>query len=426
MKPFTSYFSRSLQIFFLLSFAQTTSVGILEPCENTLSKIAVNPLRHKGNKIQEKYFNLIDQVAKEFAGKPALISAPTWRKRTAAEGLPALDLPIDVGGKNLPPSDMIKIFEHAGRHDLNLRDVVGGAHARVLLQSDNPEHKTLLKQFARGEGYMAIAITEPEVGSDIRGMKSTAKKVKGGYELTGEKLYNARFETATHIILLTQAPGRDSKPGKLNAFLIPKDYPGLKFTKLDTPALRGNSFGGVAFENLFVPESFRIGQDGDGGKVFRNHFTYWRLMQTAAAVGTAKRSLEITNNRLREREAFGKKLGTMTHLQQELSDHTITLDAQTAYIEKAARLLDEGNYEEAAILVAGAKAKAVEAATKAAEFAVMTHGAAGVSSQYDLFQRYIDIFGLRIADGTSDVMRSEYLRKIYGNDLWEMAFGSNQ
>jgi len=410
----------------LMVFVPTSSLSVFEPCKTTLSKMSPTPLRHNGTKVQEKYFQLIDQVAEEFHGKADFLSPVAWRKKTGTDGLPALDLPTDVGGKNLPPSDMIKIFEHAGRHDLNLRDIVGGAHARVLLLSENPAHKELLKQFAKGNGYMAIAITEPEIGSNIRGMKSVAKKVDGGYELTGEKLYNARFDTASHIILLTQAPGQENKPGKLNAFLIPRDYEGLKFTNLETPSLKGNSFGGVSFDKLFIPDSCRIGKDGDGGKIFRNHFAYWRLMQTSAAVGTAKRALEITGKRLKEREAFGKKIGSMTHLQQALADHTIELDAQTAYIEKAARLMDQGNYEEAAVLAAGAKAKAVEAAAKAAEFAVLTHGAAGVSNQFDLFHRYIDIFGLRIADGTSDVMRSEYLRKIYGNDLWELTFGPNQ
>ncbi|MFM8313726.1 MAG: acyl-CoA dehydrogenase family protein, partial [Deltaproteobacteria bacterium] len=242
-----------LILFSLIHQPQTQAI-IVGDCDKTLVKLVQNPLRTVGTPTQEHFFQLIDQVAREFGKKPEFISPVAWRKRTASEGLPGLDLPKEVGGKDLPASDMIKVFEHAGRYDLNLRDVAGGAHSRVLLHSKNPEHKKILEQFARGEGYMAIAITEPETGSNIRGMRSTAKKVPGGYELTGEKLYNARFETATHIILFTQAPGQEGKPGKLNTFVIPKDYPGLSFSKLETQALKGNSLGEFPLTNF----SFRI------------------------------------------------------------------------------------------------------------------------------------------------------------------------
>jgi alkylation response protein AidB-like acyl-CoA dehydrogenase len=417
------------ELLFLAVFFLTTSViGVMNPdsesCRSLFQKVYVKPLRPVGSSAEEPFFHLMDDVAKEFQGKPELISPVDWRKKTAASGLPGLDLPKELGGKGFSPSQMIKIFEYAGRYSLNLRDVPGGGHSRVLLFSDEPEHRKILEQVAEGNGYMAIALTEPDIGSNIRGMKTVAKKVQGGYELTGHKKYNARYSTASHIILFTQAPNQNGKNGKLNAFCLPKDFPGLKFEEMPAAGLKGNSFGGVSFDKLFVPEKFRVGQDGEGGKIFRQHFTYWRLMQTAAALGTAKRALEMTADRLRTREVNGKKIGSMTHLQQQLAEHSIQLESLTAFVEKAARLLDSGDYEEGSRLAGAAKARGVEAAHQAVDFALKTYGAAGYDlSDNDLFSRLADLTGLRIADGMTDVLQSEYVKKTFGDDFWDMAFG---
>ncbi len=392
-------------------------------CAETLKKINPTPLRPQGSPVQESYFKVIDAVAAQLKGKKTFISPKVWREKTAKSGLPGLDLPLDVGGKNLPPSEMVKIFEYAGRYSLNLRDVVGAAHARPLLKSKEPEHRQIIEKVARGEGYLAIAITEPEVGSDVSAMTSVSTKVPGGYLINGEKLYNARFETATDLLIFTQAPGSTEKDPKLNVFVLPKNHSGLTYKKLKAHGLYGNSFGGVSFKDVFVPEKSRLGEDGEGRKVFYEHFAYWRLMQTGAALGTARGALEQTAERMRSREAFGKKIGAFTHLQQELANLTIRLEMASAYVEKAAKLMDEGNYVEASRMAAGAKAEGVDVAEKAADFAMKTFGAEGYSKNVDLGERVNDLKGLRIADGTQSVLQSDFLKKTYGQDFWNMSFG---
>lgn len=414
----------------LLSFSPIL-LGVMVPqdesgkkCFKTLGKLAAEPLRPEGTETQEKYFAVIDRVAKELKKSKKDFKNPVlWRQKTAASGLPGLDLPEEVGGKNLPASEMLKIFEYAGRYTLNLRDVPGGGHARALLMSKTPEAKKILEQVAKGDGYVAIAITEPEHGSNIRGMTSKAVKVDGGYKITGEKLYNARLTSASHIVILTQSPvQKEGETGKLNAFVVPSDYPGLRFKKLSTPALKGNSFGGVSFDDLFIPESFIIGKDGDGGRLFNEHFTYWRLMQTSAGVGTAKKALEMASERMREREVFGAPIAKYTHLQQELGRRTQALDQLSVYLEKAAEYYDKGDYAKAGEMAAGAKATGVEAAYEAADFAIRVHGAFGMSTKSDLTNRLMDLMGLKIADGASDVLISDYVRKVYGQEFWDLAF----
>ena len=110
----------------------------------------------------------VDETADQLGGTEEFLSARTWRKRGAAFGLPGLDLPPEYAGAGWPASKMIEVFRHAGRQNLNFRDVVGGAHVRPLLKSKSDEVLDVVRQVARGDGYVAIAVTEPDVGTDHR------------------------------------------------------------------------------------------------------------------------------------------------------------------------------------------------------------------------------------------------------------------
>ncbi len=163
-----------------------------------------------------------------------------------------------------------------------------------------------------------------------------------------------------------------------------------------------------------------------GGKIFREHFLYWRLMQAAAAVGCGKRALKQMAQRIRSREAFGGPIGRFTHLQQALAENTGKLNMASALIREAAKLMDEGEYTKAIPLVAMAKAEGVEFAWKAADDAMRAFGAEGYTDHVDLEQRVQDLSGLRIADGPTDVLRQEVVRRVYGDDLWKMATGTGE
>jgi alkylation response protein AidB-like acyl-CoA dehydrogenase len=361
----------------------------------------------------------IDRTAAKLRGTADYINPRAWRSKTAAFGLPGLDLPIEYGGSNWPATKMIEVFRHAGRHNLNFRDVVGGAHVRPLLNSKNPEGPEIIRQVATGKAYIAIAITEPEAGSDVPAIKSTARKVEGGYRISGTKRFNARLDQATHIILFTQ--GTTGELGKLSVFVLPIDTPGLKIERLSAHGLAGNSYGGLSFQDVFVPEGRLIGKDGEGLTVFFKHFLYWRLMQAAAAIGTGEDALDQMAERIKTREAFGGPIGRFTHLQQPIGQHKIELLMAYALAREAAALIDDDKYYEARPLINGLKAEGVEIALKAVDSATRAFGGMGYSSLVDLGDRLMDLNGLRIADGTTDVMRMDVVRQLYGEDFWKMA-----
>jgi len=361
----------------------------------------------------------IDSTAERLKSKGQLRSPREWRKKTADFGLPALDLPNDVGGFNWPAEQMLEVFRHAGRHDLNLRDVVGGAHSRILVNSKSPQVISLLGGVVKGKRYFAITITEPNFGSDFTAMESTSRKVDGGYLLNGEKRFNARLEQATDVIVITRSP--DNQRGKLNVFVVPIGAAGVKIETFGAHGLTGNSYGGLTMKDVFVPSHFLIGEDGKGYEVFSKHFMYWRLMQTAAAIGTAERALELMAERLKTRYVYGGPIGRFTHLQQPMGQHTTELKMAHALAVNAAKLLDEGKYSEAEPLINGLKAEGVEVALKAVDAAARSFGGEGYSNLVDIGDRLRDLNGLRIADGTTDVMRSAVVRSQFGREFWEMA-----
>ena len=317
---------------------------------------------------------------------------------------------------------MLEVFRHAGKHNLNLRDVVGAAHGRPLAKSSSAYAKRVLDDIVAGKAYIAVAITEPDAGSDMRAMESRAAKVENGFALSGQKLWNARLRQATHVVLYTLAS--NGKPGARTAFLLPIDHPGLQIVDEYAHGLTGNSFGGLKFDDMFVGQEYVLGEDGDGGKIFNEHFTYWRLMQSAAAIGCGEAALEQMAKRIQERHAYGGPIGRFTHLQQPLGENTTKLQMAMALAREAAELIDQGKYEVASPLVNGIKAEGVEIALAASDAAMRAHGALGYSRQVDLGDRVRDLMGLRIADGTTDVMRMEVVRSVYGSEFWQMAVRS--
>jgi alkylation response protein AidB-like acyl-CoA dehydrogenase len=364
----------------------------------------------------------IDQLAILLRKQGELTNPTAWRQHGAAFGLPGLDLQKEIGGSGWSTVDMLEVFRHAGKHNLNLRDVVGAAHGRPLAKSNSAYARRVLNDIVAGKAYVAVAITEPDAGSDMRAMESRAVKVGDGFALSGQKLWNARLRQATHVVLYTLAS--NGKPGARTAFLLPIDHPGLQIVDEFAHGLTGNSFGGLKFNDMFVGSEYVLGEDGDGGEIFNEHFMYWRLMQSAAAIGCGEAALEQMAKRIRERQAYGGPIGRFTHLQQPLGENTTKLQMAMALARKAAELIDHGSYDAASPLVNGIKAEGVEIALAASDAAMRAHGALGYSSQVDLGDRVRDLMGLRIADGTTDVMRMEVVRSAYGSDLWRMAIRS--
>lgn len=343
-----------------------------------------------------------------------------WRKGLSEVSNARLDLSQQLGGIDFSVLEMAKIFELFGSIDLELRDVPGIGHARMLQTCNSQFSRQLLDSVARNEAFVGIAITEEGAGSDIRGMQTRAVSSGNGYRLNGTKLYNARIKHASYFIVFARL--EDAGPGSaLAAFAVPTD----KCTVFGISAMghRNFSWGGLQLDDVAVPREARLLPNRPAEDLLKIHFSYWRIMMAAAAIGCAKTALDTALSRLSQRKAFGKIIGEMTHLQTELAIHIASVQSAALLCHWVADRHDRLGKDDA--LSALVKAECVERAVAAVDWTMKVHGAKGYSEEMDLEKRYRDLLGLRIADGATDVLRCSAARhfvrgklKTPNQDVW--------
>lgn len=365
----------------------------------------------------------VQTLATALRGTPDFHSPVAWRKALSGVGVPGLDLPERVGGGSWSVRRMVDAFALFGQMSLDLRDVPGAGHGRLLLHSSSRRFDQLLQRVCTGQEFVAVAMTEEGCGSDLHAIQTTAEPTAGGYRLTGRKVHVSRMEQATHVVVFARV-NRPTLARSLSAFLLPLPQTNVSCSPLPAMGLRGVSFGAIHFEDVFVPAANRIGGEGEGFSLFGKHFTYWRTVMAAAAIGTARGAIDQAAVWLRQRQAFDGPIGRFTHLQQTFAEHVARLHMAWLLIVSVAERLDhrEQAYTDAAM----AKAEAVEAALAAVLWAMQVHGAAGYCEYNDLEKRVRDLLGLRIADGTTDVLRGQVARAVLGEDLYQLALGSDR
>ena len=360
----------------------------------------------------------LDSAHAALEGKTDYHSPVLWREWTADAGLAALDLNPSLGGSGWSSVRMGAVFAHCGRYSLDLRDVPGVGHGRLLFESR--AHADTLRQVAQGKAFVAVALTEPSAGSDLHGMQTVAEPCGDGYRLTGEKLYVARLEDAQYVVLFAKVVRSGTDPA-VTAFLLPLDLPGLERVRLQALGLGGVSFGGLRLAGVQIPRGARVGGEGQGFALFAKHFTFWRTAMSASAIGCARSAIDQAIDWLTERQAFGGPIGRFTHLQQELAEHTASLHMCWLLVQSVMERIDRR--QPAFYDAAMAKAETIDRAVAAVQWAIRVHGARGVTSDFDLEKRLRDLIALSIADGTRDVLRGQVARGVLGNELYEQSLG---
>lgn len=366
--------------------------------------------------------NDIDQALEAAWGNVKEHDPLVWRSRFAAIGITTLDLPLDYGGLGCSAREMIEFFALFGHYSLDLRDVPGIGHFGVMRYLRSGSTARAFNQCNPSDSFAAIAITEPTGGSDLKALKTVANPIDDGYTLTGSKKYISRVEQATHIIVFANVP-RHGDMSSLSVFLLNLSTTGKCVVPLQSMGIRGVSWSEITFNDVFIPRDARLGGEGEGFRLFRAHFSYWRIMMAAAAIGCARGAIDLSIERLRTRSAFGGPIGRFTHLQLDLAQHVSQLHQAWLMIIDAAQRLDSGAnaYFDAAMT----KAETVEAALSAASWAMKVHGAEGYLGDVDLEKRYRDLLGLRIADGTTDVLRGQVARGLMGEDLYALSLSKD-
>jgi acyl-CoA dehydrogenase len=249
----------------------------------------------------------------------------------------------------------------------------------------------------------ALATTEPGSGSDAASISTTARRSEAGYILNGQKAWISNAGAAQFYVVFAKTDPAQRSRG-VSAFLLTNDTPGLSFgAPMRKMGQRAIVCREVFFDDVEVPESDRLGGEGDGFVGLMKTFDISRVVLGAAAVGVARAAFEYARDYARTREQFGRPIVEHQAVGFRLADMATRIEAARLLVLHAARTLDAG--QEATALAAMAKLTASETAMHCTWAAVQTLGGWGYSREHPVEQWMRDAKLEEIEEGTSDIMR---------------------
>ena len=284
--------------------------------------------------------------------------------------------------------------------------------AVTLFEFGNEDQKKkYIPGLLSGESVGLFAITEPDAGSDVAAMKTTAKREGKGYLLNGTKIWitNATVADAGVIFAYTD---RSQKHRGMSAFYVDLKQPGVSRRDLDKMGAHASPTGELTFENFESPQENLIGQEGEGFKICMRHLNHTRLGCAAGAVGLATAAREAAVNYANQREQFGQKIGQFQMNQDLIAQMVVQEEAARLLVYRAASLADHGRpYNlEASI----AKYAAAEAAAFNSDAAMKILGAYGYSTEFPVERYYRDAKSYQIVEGSVNIQKLIIAQDILG------------
>ena len=274
----------------------------------------------------------------------------------------------------------------------------------ILMASGSDTHKNeYLRRLAAGEMIGAFALTEPHAGSDASALRTTARRVDGGYVLNGTKQFITSGAIAGVTITFAVTDPAAGKRG-LSAFLVPAGAKGLRVGRVESKlGQRASDTAQLVYEDVFVEEWLRIGNEGEGYRIALANLETGRIGIAAQSVGMAAAALEHALAYASDRQAFGKTLTEHQAVAFRLADMATEVEAARQLVLHAAALKDSGApcLKEACM----AKLFASESAERVASAAVQVLGGYGYVEDYLVEKIYRDVRVCQIYEGTSDIQR---------------------
>ncbi|MBL7213771.1 MAG: acyl-CoA dehydrogenase family protein [Desulfobacteraceae bacterium] len=249
-----------------------------------------------------------------------------------------------------------------------------------------------------------FAITEPNAGSDVMALKSTAVDKGDHWLLNGSKTWISNT-TLADVLIYYAFTDRDARGKGLSAFVIePKNFNGISTTDLDKMGSRSSPTGEIYLEDTKVPKENILGSPGDGAKIVFGSLNQTRLSAAAGGVGLAQACLDAATSYCQEREQFGKPIGQYQMNQDLIAQIAAEIEAARLVVYKAAWQKDQGQLGNT-LEVAHAKYLAGEVAVKASHVAMKILGAYGYSTEYPVARYYRDAPTYQIVEGSTNICK---------------------
>lgn len=325
----------------------------------------------------------------------------------AALGFLGARLPERYGGSALDWLSYGLICEEIGRADWVCGSIISVHNSlvgpAVLRHGSEPQRERYLPSLARGERLACAALTEPGAGSDLGGIRTTARRVGDRYRLSGSKLFISHGTAADLFFVLAITDPALGHRGMV-VLLLERDQPGLKVSPIPMHTLRRNGLAEVVFEDCEVPLEQALGAEGEGFRIVAESLDDGRLSVAAIAVGLAQACLDAAVAYATQREQFGQPIGRFQLVQGMLADMAAGVEAARRLVYWVAGLRDHGVARISAE-AAMAKCFAADVAMKAALDAVEIHGGYGLAEEYPVGRLLAEAKALQIGEGTNEIQR---------------------
>jgi citronellyl-CoA dehydrogenase len=290
----------------------------------------------------------------------------------------------------------------------------GGVAMAVAVQTDmavspiykfgnEDQKRAYLVPAIAGEKILCLGISEPDAGSDVAAMKTTAKKVDGGWLVNGRKLWITNGRRA-NVMTLVAKTDRDSGHQGLSLFVVPTETPGFKVERtVDKLGMHSSDTAEISFTDMFLPDNALLGNEGDGFYNISWELQGERLIGAAGAVAGARRTLEIALAYANQRKTFGKPIGKHQAIRHSLAEMATQVEAAQQLVYLAAWKVNQGEYPVREISMA--KLLTGSVAWNVADKAMQIFGGLGYAMDFPVQRAWRDCRLIRIGGGTDEVMR---------------------
>ena len=333
-------------------------------------------------------------------------------------GVAGVTLPEEYGGAGLTYADYAFVLEEIAKSSVPYAVTISvSAMVQTIINEygNQKQKQKYLPELTSGKEIGAFALSESHAGSDAASLKTTAKKVEGGYTLNGTKMWITSGGIAKTYIVMARTGGEGAKG--VSAFIVESGTKGFTFGKAEKKmGWKTSPTRELVFENCFVPQENLLLTEGEGFKVAMGGLDRGRVAIAAIGVGCAQRALDEAIAYALTRQQFKQAIFDFQGLQWMLADMATETEASRLLVHAAAKSIDENKAN--AKLCSMAKLKATDTAMKVTTDAVQVLGGVGYTSEYPVERFMRDAKVLQIVEGTNQIQRvviSRHLKKEYEN-----------
>jgi isovaleryl-CoA dehydrogenase len=333
-----------------------------------------------------------------------------------ALGLHGMTVAEEDGGLGLGYLEHVVACEEISRASASV-GLSYGAHSNLCINQiarwGSKEQKAkYLPGLISGDHVGSLAMSEVGAGSDVVSMRLRADRVDGGFRLNGTKFWITNAPYAQTLVVYAKTEPEAGSKG-ITAFLIEEDFLGFSIgQKIDKVGMRGSPTAELVFQDCFVPHENVMGPLNGGVKVLMSGLDYERVVLSGIQLGIMQACLDVVLPYVRERQQFGRPIGSFQLMQAKIADMVVALNSARAYVYAVARACDAGKTTRQD--AAGAILYASESAVKVAEQAIQALGGAGYTKDWPVERYWRDAKLLDIGAGTNEVRRMLIGREVIG------------